>query len=86
VNSGGYHGLSGYVEHIVRMVKTVGVDHVGMGTDMDGISPPSFAALDDYSEWPSVTTALLARGYSREDVGKVAGGNFVRLYREVAAA
>jgi membrane dipeptidase len=86
VNSGGYHGLSGYVEHIVRMVKTVGVDHVGMGTDMDGISPPSFAALDDYSEWPSVTAALLARGYSREDVGKVAGGNFVRLYRDVTAA
>ena len=86
VNSGGYYGLSGYVEHIVRMIKTVGVDHVGIGTDMDGISPPSFVAFDDYSEWPSITAALLAGGYSGEDVAKVAGGNFLRLYREVAAA
>ena len=86
VNSGGYYGLGGYVEHIARMITTVGVDHVGIGTDMDGISPPSFVAFDDYSEWPSVTAALLARGYSGEDVAKVAGGNFLRLYREVAAA
>jgi membrane dipeptidase len=86
VNSGGYHGFGGYVEHIVRMIKVVGVDHVGIGTDMDGISPPSFLAWNDYSEWPSITAALLARGYSREDVGKVSGGNFVRLYREVAGA
>ena len=86
VNSGGYYGLGGYVEHIVRMIETVGVDHVGIGTDMDGISPPSFVAFDDYSEWPSITAALLAGGYSGEDVAKVAGGNFLRLYREVAAA
>jgi membrane dipeptidase len=86
VNSGGYHGFSGYVEHIVRMIKAVGVDHVGIGTDMDGISPPSLLAWGDYSEWPSLTAALLARGYSREDVAKVSGGNFLRLYREVAGA
>jgi membrane dipeptidase len=85
VNSGGYHGLSGYVDHIVRMIKSVGIDHVGIGTDMDGISPPSFVAFDDYSEWPSITATLLARGYSRQDVAKVAGGNFLRLYRDVAA-
>jgi len=60
--------------------------HVGLGTDMDGISPPSFVAFDDYAEWPSVTAGLLARGYSREEVAKVSGGNFLRLFREVAAA
>jgi membrane dipeptidase len=85
VNSGGYHGLPGYVDHIERMIKTVGVDHVGIGTDMDGISPPSFVAVDDYGDWPSVTGALLARGHSREDVTKVAGGNFLRVYQQVAA-
>ena len=85
VNSGGYHGFSGYVEHIVRMIKAVGVDHVGIGTDMDGISPPSFVSWTDYSEWPSLTAALLARGYSREDVAKVSGGNFLRVYRASAA-
>jgi membrane dipeptidase len=85
VNSGGYHGFGGYVEHIVRMIKAVGVDHVGIGTDMDGISPADFVSYTDYSQWPSIPAALLAQGYSREDVAKVVGGNFIRLYREVAS-
>jgi membrane dipeptidase len=85
VNSGGYRGLTGYVDNIQRMIKVVGVDHVGIGTDMDGISPPSFVAFDDYAEWPSVTGALLARGYSRDDVAKVAGGNFLRLFGDVSS-
>ena len=80
-----YHGFRGYIDHIVRMIETVGVDHVGIGTDMDGISPASFASFDDYAEWPSITASLLARGYSREDVAKVAGENFLRVYREAAA-
>ena len=86
VNSGGYHGFDGYIQHIVRMIEVVGVDHVGIGTDMDGISPPSFVSFTDYSEWPSITATLLARGYSRADVAKVMGGNFLRVYRETAAA
>jgi membrane dipeptidase len=86
VTSGNYFGLRGYVEQIDRMIKTVGVDHVGIGTDMDGISPASFLTFDDYGEWPSVTAGLLARGYSREDVAKVAGGNFLRVFGEAAAA
>jgi membrane dipeptidase len=86
VTSGNYFGLRGYVEQIDRMIKTVGVDHVGIGTDMDGISPASFLTFDDYGEWPSVAAGLLARGYSREDVAKVAGGNFLRVFGEAAAA
>ena len=78
----GYHGFSGYIEHIARMIAAVGVDHVGIGTDMDGISPPSFVSYDDYAEWPSLGAALLARGYSRDDVAKVTGGNFLRVFRE----
>jgi len=85
VNSGGYYGFGGYVQHIVRMIKAVGVDHVGIGTDMDGISPPSFLAWNDYSEWPSLAAALLAQGYAREDVAKLLGGNFLRVYRASAA-
>jgi membrane dipeptidase len=85
VNSGGYHGFSGYVQHIERMIKAVGVDHVGIGTDMDGISPSTFVSWTDYSEWPSLAAALLAEGHSREDVGKLLGGNFLRVYRASAA-
>ncbi len=83
--SASYYGFSGYVTHIERMIGAVGVDHVGIGTDMDGISPASFLAYADYGEWPSIGAALLARGRSREDVTKVLGGNFRRVFAEVAA-
>ena len=52
---------------------------------MDGIVPASFATFDDYSEWPSIGAALLARGRSREDVAKLLGGNFRRVFAEAAA-
>ena len=81
----GYHGFAGYITHIERMIEVVGVDHVGVGTDMDGISPPSFLAYDDYGDWPTIGAALLARGRSRDDVVKVLGGNFRRVFADVAA-
>jgi membrane dipeptidase len=84
VNSG-YQGFTGYLEHLARMIRAAGPDHVGVGTDMDGISPASFASFDDYAEWSSIAAGLLAKGVSREDVVKVTGGNFLRVYREVAA-
>jgi membrane dipeptidase len=77
-------GLSGYVDAIARMVEAIGPDHTGIGTDMDGISPPSFATFDDYAEWPSIPEALLARGFAPADVTKVMGGNFSRVFTEVA--
>ena len=52
---------------------------------MDGISPPAFVSSTDYGEWPSITGTLLARGYSRDDVAKVMGGNFLRVYRASVA-
>ena len=73
-------GFSGYIDHLSRMADVVGVDHVAIGTDMDGI-PLQFATFDDYSEWPSIATALLARGYGRADVAKVMGGNVARVLR-----
>ena len=84
VNSG-YYGFSGYVTHIERMIEAVGADHVGIGTDMDGISPASFLAWGDYGDWPSIGAALLARGRSRADVAKVLGGNVRRVFADVSA-
>jgi membrane dipeptidase len=80
-----YRGFSGYITHIERMIEAIGVDHVGIGTDMDGISPPSFLAWDDYREWPTIGAALLSRGHSAADVAKVTGGNFRRVFAEVTA-
>jgi membrane dipeptidase len=81
----GYQGFSGYIEHIARMIGAVGVDHVGVGTDMDGIVPATFASFDDYAQWPSIAAALLARGHPREDVAKVTGDNLLRVFAEVVA-
>src|SRR5262245_9112021 len=77
------HGLSGYVDAIARMAEAIGPDHTGIGTDMDGISPPSFVTFTDYAQWPSIPEALLARGFGQDAVAKVMGGNFLRVFTEV---
>ena len=71
-----FHLLFDHLDYIVRLI---GVDHVGMGSDFDGInSTPQL--LDDVTKYPLITKELLARGYSKNDVKKILGGNFLRLF------
>ncbi|MGJ1194739.1 dipeptidase [Sphingobacterium spiritivorum] len=73
--------MSKLLEHINYLVKKVGIDHVAIGSDYDGIeSPPR--ELEDVSKFPLLTKALLEQGYCKEDIGKIMGGNFLRLLRE----
>jgi membrane dipeptidase len=67
------------VDHIV---KVAGIDHVGIGSDFDGI-PDVPAGLEDVSKMPDLTAALLRMGYSEEDIQKIMGKNFLRVIREV---
>ena len=60
------------------MVDTVGADHVAIGTDLAGVNPCS-ALFTDWTEWPSIPAALLERGFARQDVVKIMGGNMRRL-------
>jgi len=69
---------STFIDHIKRMVDTVGVDHVAIGTDMAGVNP-RVVLFTDWTEWPSIPAALLDRGFAREDVAKIMGGNMRRL-------
>jgi membrane dipeptidase len=69
---------STFIDHIKRMVDAVGVDHVAIGTDMAGVNPRS-ALFTDWTEWPSIPAALLERGFARQDVVKIMGGNMRRL-------
>jgi len=72
--------LSLLIEHIDYIVKLVGVDHVGLGADYDGAE--SFPkGLEDVSKYPVITEELLKLGYSKKDVKKVLGGNFIRLLK-----
>jgi len=65
-----------------HMVKVAGIDHVGIGSDFDGISMVP-QGLEDVSKMPNLTAALLKRGYSEQDIQKIMGGNFLRVIREV---
>ena len=68
------------IDHIDYIAKLVGVDHVGLGSDFDGISfPPQ--QLDDVTAYPLITKALIEKGYSKTDVEKILGGNFIRVLK-----
>jgi membrane dipeptidase len=71
--------LSILLDHIDYIVKLIGVDHVGLGSDFDGIeSAPQ--TLDDVTTYPFITKALFDRGYSRQDIKKILGENFIRIF------
>jgi membrane dipeptidase len=72
--------LSLLIDHIDYIVKMIGVDHVGLGSDFDGVnSLPQ--QLDDVTTYPLITKALLERGYSEKDIRKILGGNFLRILK-----
>jgi membrane dipeptidase len=70
--------LDDMAERFARMAEIVGVDHVGLGTDMRGLTGPS--VLDDYRDFPLLAEKLLARGFAAVDVGKILGGNYARVF------
>jgi len=72
--------LSLLLDHIDYIVKLVGVDYVGLGSDFDGIeSAPQ--GLDGVEDYPKITEGLLKRGYSEKDIKKILGGNFLRVFK-----
>jgi membrane dipeptidase len=69
-------------DHVDHMVKVAGIDHVGIGSDYDGItSPPK--GLEDISKMPALVAELLKRKYSEADIKKILGGNYLRVIRDV---
>lgn len=68
--------VSDYVDHIDHIVKTIGIDHVGIGSDFDGGG--GLADCIDVGEFPKITMELLRRGYVEEDIIKIWGGNFFK--------
>ena len=72
------------VDHIDHLVKVAGIDHVGIGSDFDGITSWPIG-LDDVSSYPRLTEEMLHRGYSEADIHKILGGNVLRAFREAGA-
>lgn len=75
--------LSDVVAHIDHVVRLVGIDHVGIGSDFDGVGDSLPTGLKDVSQYPNLVRALLEKGYSEEDVAKLLSGNILRVWREV---
>lgn len=73
--------LKTVVDHIEHIIKVAGIDHVGLGSDYDGInSTPN--QLEDVSCYPNITQELMNRGYKKEDIHKILGGNVLRALRK----
>lgn len=77
--------LADVVAHIDHAVKVAGIDHVGIGTDYDGVDCTP-KGLEDYSKFPALTRALLEKGYTADQIRKIYGGNTLRVMRAVEAA
>jgi len=73
------------IDHFDHVIKVAGIDHIGIGTDFDGIPVPP-EGIDSAADLPKVTAALMARGYTAEDMHKLLGGNLLRVFRAVQAA
>ena len=69
------------MNHIDYIVKRIGIDHVGIGTDFNHGS--GIVGFDDASEAMNVTRVLVERGYNEEDIIKIWGGNFLRVFKKV---
>ena len=78
-----YATLDEVLDHFDRVINLVGVDHVGIGSDYDGVGDTLPIGLKDVSSYPSLIEGFLERGYSREDIDKILGGNLIRVWKEV---
>lgn len=70
--------VSHVVDHIDHIVRVAGLDHVGLGSDFDGV-PEVPVGLEDVSKFPAITEELVARDYSEAEISKILGGNFLRV-------
>src|SRR5580704_3360739 len=75
--------LKSLIDHIDHIVKVAGIDHVGLGSDFDGVSGATPQGIDSAADLPKIMQALLDRGYSAADIKKILGENLLRVFRGV---
>ncbi|HUD63732.1 MAG TPA: dipeptidase [Candidatus Sulfotelmatobacter sp.] len=75
--------LKSLIDHIDHIAKVAGIDHVGLGSDFDGVSGATPQGIDSAADLPKITQALLDRGYSASDIHKILGANLLRVFADV---
>ena len=75
--------VSDVADHIAHVVELVGIDHVGLGSDFDGVGPTLPVGLEDASKLPNLIRELMERGFSEDEIAKICSGNILRVWREV---
>jgi membrane dipeptidase len=78
-----YASVDDVLDHFDHVVKLVGVDHVGIGSDYDGVGDSLPEGLKDVSSYPNLVAGLLRRGYSEDDIRKILGENLLRVWKQV---
>jgi membrane dipeptidase len=78
-----YASLENVLDHIDHVVSLVGVDHVGIGSDFDGVGDTLPPLLKDVSGFPNLIKGLLGRDYDEQDIQKILSGNLFRVWREI---
>ena len=79
----GYADISDVLDHIDHVVRLVGADHVGLGSDFDGVGDSLPTGLKDVSMYPNLIYGMLKRGYSEHDIQNICGGNLLRVWEQV---
>jgi membrane dipeptidase len=75
--------LKSLIDNIEHIAKVAGIDHVGLGSDFDGVSGATPEGIDSAADLPKITQALLDRGYGANDIHKILGGNLLRVFGDV---
>jgi membrane dipeptidase len=78
-----YASMSDLLDHFDHIRSLIGVDHIGFGSDFDGVGDSLPVGIKDVSDYPNLIQGLVERGYSDEDIVKIMGGNFMRVWQQV---
>lgn len=78
-----FASIDDVLDHIDRTVQLAGIDHVGIGSDFDGVGDTLPIGLKHVGHYPNLVAGLLARGYGEDAIAKILGGNLLRVWREV---
>ena len=78
-----YADINDVVDHIEHVIEVAGVDHVGLGSDFDGLGAGLPNGLKDVSAYPNIIYELLERGHTEDDIAKICGENLLRVWADV---